>query len=263
VATDLVAEQATVAQDEQLAHEAEELGLSELVRRVGREVRAYNRAAAEGLPEELSLARRRVAEAMVLALPEESGLLRLRAFQLRAFFAELGLWEQTGVVSDDLRDLGGDFLALVARHPWCRPGERALAVPQAVLRAFFKKRWNDVTGLVAPPFAPTLDEDRARFGFLLRSPFRNDWDAHSQEAPAVMRNREQQQRLGTLARLAERDPAYPADFSRGVLYYQMGRYTEAAESFRQHLEARPDGPYALRAQNHLRAALRQMEGGLF
>jgi len=37
--------------------------------------------------------------------------------------------------------------------------------------------------------------------------------------------------------------------------YQLQRYPLAVEEFRRHLDASPDGPYTLRAQNYLRAAL--------
>ena len=64
-------------------------------------------------------------------------------------------------------------------------------------------------------------------------------------------------------KLAARDPSYPAAFARGVLLFRMQRFGPATEAFRNHLEASPDGPYALRAQNHFKAALDRNRQGLF
>jgi hypothetical protein len=40
-----------------------------------------------------------------------------------------------------------------------------------------------------------------------------------------------------------------------VLSFWLGQPERAAEHFRHHLERQPDGPYTLRAQNYLKAAL--------
>ena len=51
------------------------------------------------------------------------------------------------------------------------------------------------------------------------------------------------------------DHDYPAAFARGVLYYRAGAYEASADSFRAVLATRPDGPWTLRAKNHLLEAL--------
>ena len=52
------------------------------------------------------------------------------------------------------------------------------------------------------------------------------------------------------------DPTYPADLAKGVVYFRHHSYELAAKSFTTHLEEHPDGPYNVRAQNYLLAALR-------
>jgi len=64
-----------------------------------------------------------------------------------------------------------------------------------------------------------------------------------------------QYRLKKLDELAAVDPSFPVHLARGVVLYQLQRYPLAVEAFRRHLERAPDGPFTLRAQNYLRAAL--------
>jgi hypothetical protein len=57
------------------------------------------------------------------------------------------------------------------------------------------------------------------------------------------------------------DHDYPAAMARGVLLYRAGAYEAAAAAFRAQLAARPDGPWTLRAKNHLLAALARAPEG--
>ena len=50
--------------------------------------------------------------------------------------------------------------------------------------------------------------------------------------------------------LAAIDPAYPADYARGIASYRRGDYGSSAASFRLWLRDHPEGPYALRALNY-------------
>jgi hypothetical protein len=59
-------------------------------------------------------------------------------------------------------------------------------------------------------------------------------------------------------KVARRDPDYPADFARGVLFFQAHAFEASAEAFRRHLERHPDGPWTLRAKNHLLAAVAEV-----
>ena len=226
------------------------------IRAVGREMRNYNVAASKGDDEGLVRARAALIAVVGKALARsEEQLLQLRAYQTAAFLTELRKWRQTGVESEELAALGGDFVSTLARNRWCRDGERNLVMDERVLRVLYKKRWNDVAGLVGPGFDLTLDEDRVRYGFLIRHPFRPESRRDRAPNPRRIALSEGQARLRTVERLQQRDRSYPAELARGVVMYQTGRFALAAESFRAHLELQPDGPYTLRARNYLKAAL--------
>lgn len=248
----------TMARDDALARGAVEDQLDVDVRAVGREVRAYNRAAAEGDEGALVAARVALGEAARKALRQGAEPLRaLRAYQMARFVDEVDRWQRSGEVSDELLELGGDFMQAAARNRWCHEGR--LVARERELRTLFKKRWNDVVGLRGEAFDLTLDEDRVRFGFLLAYPFRQAVGGAEGRLAEVL---DHQQRLRLIDRLAARDPSYPADLARGVVHFQLGHHPAATEAFRRHLEAHPDGPYTLRAQNHLKAALDRAALGL-
>jgi len=235
------------------------------VRAVGSEIRRYNSAAARRQDEQLAAARARVVAAFARALRGgESELLALRAYQLRRFLAELGQWQRSGVASEELEQIGGDFLAALRRNGWSEGQERRLVAGEIVLRVLFKKRWNDVTGANAGAFALSLDEERVRHGFFLERPW-VERDEPAPRTPLDELRREalrSQARLATIDRLGRLDPRYPADLAHGVVLYRLQRFVPAADAFRRQLERSPGGPYALRAQNYLKAALDRMREGL-
>jgi hypothetical protein len=253
---DGVALEATMRSDDALAAKASREPLDLDIRAVGREMRDYNLAAARGDDEGLFVRRTDLVAAVGKALTRsEEQLLELRAYQMAAFLVELGRWRETGIESQELSALAGDFVSTLKRNRWCRDHQRTLVMDEGVLRVLFKKRWNDVAGLAGPRFDPTLDEDRVRFGFLLRHPFRRQAPRGARPSPRTTALRDGQARLQTVERLKQRDPSYPAELARGVVMYQTGRFALAAEAFRSHLELRPDGPHTLRARNYLKAAL--------
>jgi TolA-binding protein len=51
------------------------------------------------------------------------------------------------------------------------------------------------------------------------------------------------------------DPTYPAAYALGIAHFRRGAYPASAQAFRDWVDAHPEGPYALRAKNFLRAAL--------
>jgi len=253
---DLQALSATMRADDERAKAAQLQTLDVDVRALGRELRAYNMAAADDKEEQYADARIRVARAADKAKrrdPEE--LLRLRAYQMRRFVSELEKWQQDGTVTSELKALGGDFLVVLERNAWCRGGRR-LILGEAELRVLFKKRWNALSGLRTGPYALTVDEDRVRFGFLLRHPFSpNDPVHRAPRRRQAAGKRLARQRLLMIDRLAARDPSYPAQLARGVVYYQSGQWTMASNAFRRHLDEKKEGAFALRARNYLKAAL--------
>jgi hypothetical protein len=64
--------------------------------------------------------------------------------------------------------------------------------------------------------------------------------------------------LLAVAALERLDPSYPAALARGVLLYGSGAKAAAADAFRDQLSRREDGPFRLRARNHLLAALAEL-----
>ncbi len=246
----------TAAQDDSWARAAQRDGLDFDIRMVGKEFRAYNFAAAAGQEQEFVQARRRLMRATARALRRsEAELLKLRAYQLREFIAELRPWQRSGKVSSELIQLGGDILQMLRRNRWCRGSGRELLADERVLRVIYKKRWNDVTGATGGPFVLTRDEERIRYTFLLRYPPSKQRIARGRVDERLNTVRDNQMRLRTIDKLAAVDPSYPAELARGVVLYWLGSYALAMGAFRRHLEAFPDGQYALRATNYLKATL--------
>jgi tetratricopeptide (TPR) repeat protein len=267
-----------------------QLGLDADVRELGSAFRAFGVADVNPrrTDAEILVARKRVLDAAGPALAQgDEAVLRLRAYQLRSFLQALRRWEATGEESDELRELGGDFVGLLRKSGWLVGGGRGaraaerIAMGDAVLGVLFKKRWNAITGVHRSPFDPTLDEERALFGFLLSHPIstspaaaqlgadvatdspvvaEGEQDGARLRAAAAFaaaqeRRGQEQYRLKKIEELSALDPAYPRDLARGVVLYRLGKYLPAVEAFRRHLERSPDGSYALRARNYLRAAL--------
>jgi hypothetical protein len=177
-------------------------------------------------------------------------LLGFRAYQKELFLGELVRWETSGQPSDELAELGGKFASLATREGWFRGREIAMSV--TLRGVFFKRRWNEMTGLTEPPFALSLDEQRAFYAFLFEHPFVEGKE--SMNAAAACRAADQW-RLRKVDELARLDPAYPYELARGVLFYRLGRFPSAVQAFRDYLTSPIDGRYALRARNYLAAAL--------
>ena len=257
--------------DRSLAAAAARETLDADVRALGSAIRDYGRADAEDQAEPVVEARARVVEAFGAAMraaPEH--VLRLRAWQLATFLTEVHRWEATGDESMELRALAGGFLRALRRSGWTEESteRRRVDLDNDELATLFKRRWNEVAGATGPGFELSIDEQRVFYRFLLRHPpataipFQPDEsrrfaenDAEAEARAAMARAHLEQYRLRKVDELAALDTTYQADLARGVVLYRMGRYPAAAEKFRQHLEANPDGPSTLRAQNYLRAAL--------
>jgi hypothetical protein len=174
-------------------------------------------------------------------------LLELRALQTELFLEALAGWEESAATTSDLRELGGDFLAKAEQSGWIRDTRR-LVPDEDERRLLFRARWSRLTGLFnTHPFSPTLNEWRAYYRFLLEHPESGSYRPGEQPAALEL--------LKYASALERRDPDYPIAFSRGVLHYWLGDYAQAATDFRQHLARHPRGPWRLRAQNHLAAAL--------
>jgi len=142
---------------------------------------------------------------------------------------------------------------------------------EATLRVMFKLAFNAATQLEGlPDFEPTLDELRVLYTFYLQHPHAPDkaraqLDQHRKTAhtekeckliDASERLAAETWRLEKIEKLEKIDPAYPTAYARGVQLFRLDRYGDSARAFETWLDAHPDGPFTLRARNHLRAALR-------
>lgn len=229
-------ERALSARRTQLPFEVRAVG--ETFRRVGASVRAGKRLPKSSVGELLD----HVARALEKHGPEP--LLALRAVQGELFVAATRAWEQGGEIPADLRELGGDFPEVARASGWL--AGRRLMLDDRERALLFRARFGELTALAGkPPFAATLDERRAVYALLLEHPLGSD---------AGARARAQYQSIQALAKL---DPDYPAALARGVLLYRAGAFESAADEFRSELSRRGDGPWTLRAKNHLLAALAQ------
>ncbi len=230
-------------------------GLYDL-RALGSAVRAYGIADASGEAEKLLRARDQLLAAVTKARAlGDDKLVALRAYELEAFLEEVRRWERTGEDSEELRALGGGFVALVMRSGWVRPG-RHVALSEPLRAVFFKRRWSEITGLKDGVFDLSLDEKRSFYAFLLSYPARTPGDAND----LASCRRLDQFRLRKVEELGKQDPAYPRSFARGVLLSRLGQYHAAIEAFNEHMAHASDGPYAMRARNYLAAVRARVAG---
>lgn len=192
----------------------------------------------------------------------------LRAVQLEAFLAEVERCESTGQSTTELEDLGGSFLDRMAAAGWLR-GSKVL-LDDAARRAAYKLVWNAQVGVDRlPELALALDEQRALYMFYITHPHAPEAQRAAYEnarkaaattadcdrAVAQEKLDIEQWRIEKIRRLGEIDPSYPTGFALGVAYYRAGRYDNSIDAFRGWIAKHPDGPLALRARNHMKAAL--------
>lgn len=244
------------------------------VRAVGSLLRAFGKADATRDEAMLVQLRSRIFTAVLRARTQgDQPLLSLRAFQLQAFLREVRRFVSTGETTDDFVELGGSFGDLLVRNGWCvalgakgasgdsksnmvnQGAPCAMRMGESALRALYKRRWNEVSGLGGEQFDLTIDEQRAFYAFLLRYPPLKTDVAHTSrvvdfDGSYFMR------KVDDLSAL---DPSYPRLFARGIIQFRTGDFRRAAESFSTFLDTSPDGPWTIRAQNHLRAALEHMQ----
>jgi hypothetical protein len=220
------------------------------LRAFGEEFRAYGRIEASGDTYTVVRARQRLVEAVTRARAlGDDKLSGLRAYQQKLFLNEVRRWENSGRESDELAGLGGPFVALVSRNGWLTG--RAIQMDDALRGVFFKRRWNEVTGLTAAPYELSLDENRLFYAFLLAHPYVERTERMS---PKDVCRVADQWRLRKVEELGRLDPQYPYTLARGVLFYRLGRYPAAVQAFRDYLVAPNGAGYALRARNYLAAA---------
>jgi hypothetical protein len=262
--------EAAQASDDARAAAAAETPLPTSVRAFGQAIRAFNVAEARDLPETgWDLLRSDVDRTRKEAMATGVGpLLDLRAAQMKKFLDGLHAWEKTGDVSPEFEAVAGAFLRRMTAAGWAH--ERTLDLSDAELRVMYKLKWNAVAHFEElPGFEPSLDEMRELYTFYLLHPHapegtrasidaarknaRTAADCEALAAGEAMAG--EGWRLEKIERLGRLDPSYPLDFARGVALYRSGNYEGSARAFESWLQKHPDGPWTLRARNHLRAAL--------
>jgi hypothetical protein len=270
------------ARDRELAHRAATRKLDTEVRALGDAIRAYGRVDFDSDADRIRDARTEVARATARAMAIDfAGTVELRAFETEAFLASLRRYARSGVVDDDLVELGGGYLRS-ARHNLLGVGhdaERDDARLRSILRATwddveiaarvaFKRRWNELTGAGEQPGKPSdldpgKDELLAVYARELRHPpaLGLDVDAKDGVTLAIRARNTATFRRKRIAAIAAIDSTYPRELALGIVDYQAGDFRDATREFTEWLAHHPDGPWTLRAQNYaLAAAERQLQG---
>jgi len=248
--------------------------LSGEVLTVGTALRALNKAQVSNASvDDIGLAQTALEHAFEVVVGADrataaDSLRTLRAVQLDGFLAEAERFEATGKSTEELELLSGPFLDHMVLAGWVDHGK--IALDEGARRAAYKLVWNTLVGADRlKELRLTLDENRALYTFYLTHP-------HAAEgqrmAYANMRrlsttevdcNRAisqekidmEQWRIEKIRRLGEIDPTYPTGYALGVAYYREARYDLSMDAFRQWIAKHPDGPLALRARNHMMAAI--------
>ncbi len=259
------------AEDAARASRVEAAALGSRLRGVGSALRAFNRAEAKHEDAD-TLARAHIAMVDIVRTLGEGdyeALKDLRAFQMLAFLTEVHRYDRTGTVSDDLVELGGTFVDRMIAVGWCSQPDHHVRMPDAALRTAFKLTWNHTVGLDGiPAFTPALDENRALYAFYLAHPHAGQVERQRLAAAAASPDTIARDRAEDAARrasvnwslvkvreLSQIDPSYPAPLAHAAGLYMNRDFRGAAVEYQGWLDAHPDGPWTLRTQNHLRAAL--------
>ncbi|MBN2197280.1 MAG: hypothetical protein JW751_31045 [Polyangiaceae bacterium] len=223
-------------------------GLPFDVRVVGERMRRFGAASADemGGAATVELAELRAALVTARKRHGDAALLRLRAVQTEAFLAAVRRWEATGRVDRELDELGGDLVRTAHANCWVDGGR--LVLTPAERRTFFRIRWAELASVRdTVPFAPSLNDWRAYFRFLLEHPERSPSSGAGSppRVPSAVRL------LGYVEALARRDPDYPALFARGVILHRLGRYDTAGAAFGAYLDTAGESSLRAWARNHL------------
>lgn len=262
--------EAARAGDDARAAAAADTPLPQAVRAFGAAIRAFNVAEARDAPDTpWEILRSDVDRTRKEAMATGVGpLLDLRAAQLKKFLDGLVVWKKTGKVSTEFEAVAGAFLRRTTAAGWVH--DREVDLSDADLRVMYKLKWNAVAHFEElPGFDPSLDELRELYTFYLLHPHAPEGtraaidaarknahttaDCEALAAGEVMAG--EGWRLDKIERLGHLDPTYPVEFARGVALYRTGNYDGSARAFEAWLQQHPDGPWTLRARNHLRAAL--------
>ncbi|HYQ44397.1 MAG TPA: hypothetical protein VER11_20580 [Polyangiaceae bacterium] len=242
---DRAEEQRRDASERERARLTEAKGLPFEVRAVGESIRHYGLSVSEGFHPGHDVEDLRERVKIVETRNQSALLLDLRAVQTQFFLRALAQFEREGRANSDLLELGGDFLKHAQHNGWFTSAGHFVA-DEATRRVLFQLHFADLIGKRSTfPFAPTLDDWRLYYRFLLRYPERELTPVADAESAANVA------RVRVVNALSRKDPEYPAAFARGYLFDQLGDRQAAATAYRAHLGQHESGPYALLARNYL------------
>ncbi|HEY3253860.1 MAG TPA: hypothetical protein VGJ91_07940 [Polyangiaceae bacterium] len=233
------------ASDRLLSSQAEASGLPFEVRAVGEAIRHFGRSVNEGLDTGHDLQDVRERMRAVVAGGQSALLLSLRAVQTEYFLRALAQFEREGKPNSELEELGGDFLAHAQHNGWFDQRGRFLG-DEPTRRVLFQLHWAELLGKrSAFPFAPTLNDWRVYYRFLLLYPEPDSAPVADDESMRLAA------RVRVVNALSRKDPDYPESFAKGYLFERLGDPGAAATAYRAHLGQHESGPYALLARNYL------------
>ena len=232
------------AKDRELVASSEAQGLSFEVRAVGEAIRHYGKSLTHRIDTGHDRQDIRERVAIAIAGKQTPQLLALRAVQTEYFLRALTQYEREGKSNSELDELAGGFVEHARQSAWFGPKGELLA-DEATRRVLFRMHFTDlIEKRAAFPFAPSLEEWRVYYRFLLQHPERSATGANDGSDDDA-------NRLRVVNALGKRDPDYPALFAKGTLLYRLGDREAASAAFRAHLGAHESGAYALLARNHL------------
>jgi hypothetical protein len=233
------------ASEREQARLAEATGLPFEVRAVGEAIRHFGQSVNQGIDTGHDMDDLRERLKIVVAKGQSPLLLRLRAVQTKYFLRALAEVEREGTPNTELQELGGDFLLQARHNGWFDRNGRFLA-DEATRRVLFQLHWADLLGKRSTfPFAPTLNDWRLYYRFLLLYPTRERTPSADTESALIL------SRVRVVNALSRKDPDYPAFFAKGYLLDRLGDAEGARTAYRAHLGEHESGPYALLARNYL------------
>lgn len=243
-------ERAERVADHERAERANRTTLPYEVRAVGELVRRYGLYESRGDDIGAERARQDAFEARQRAQARFGAepLRGLRALQTELFAARLAKLGRLVSTDRELAELGGNLPSHAQNAGWAE-ADGTLRLPEQQLLTFYRVRWTRLVGAISDDsLGPSLVELRAYYRGLLEHPD----SPHARERD--------ERRLAYVEALSRRDPRFFSDFARGILLYRLGDPGAAAQAFAAHLREHPDGPWSLRAKNHLLYLLSDDDG---
>jgi hypothetical protein len=233
------------AADHELAERARARSLPYEVRAIGELVRRFGARQARGDVLGAERTREDAFRARLSVQPRfgAEALRALRALQTELFLSRVRSNGTLSATDRELAELGGSLAERSQRAGWTDGTGRPL-LTEDELATLYRARWTELLGAQNDPvLGLTLGELRAYYRLLFEHP--------EGDSP---RERDERRLLYAEA-LGRRDPAFAWQFARGVLFHRLGDSASAAQAFVEHLQEHPDGPWSLRARNHLLAVL--------